>query len=148
MSAEELKALLRREMEEAWNKGNLDVVDELVADNFVIHDPSQPKEVRGHEGLKQYATAFRTTFPDLYITFEDMVAEGDKVASRITLRGTHKGELAGIPATGKQVTITGISIDRTEAGMFVETFVSMDALGMLQQLGVVPTPGQAEGQAL
>lgn len=141
MSAEENKALLRREMEEVWNKGNLAVVDELVANNFVLHDPSQPIEVRGPEGLKQYVTAFRTGFPDLHITFEDMVAEGDKVATRLTLRGTHKGELAGIPATGKQVTITSMSIDRLEAAKFVETFVSADTLGLLQQLGVVPPTG-------
>jgi len=145
MSAEENKAILRREMVEVWNKGNLAVVDELVANNFVLHDPSQPTEVRGPEGLKQYVTAFRTAFPDLHITFEDQVAEGDKVATRITLRGTHKGELAGIPATGKQVTITSISIDRLEAGKFVETFVSSDTLGLLQQLGVIPPPEQAGG---
>ena len=142
MSTEENKAILHHEMEEVWNKGNMAVVDELVASSFVLNDPSQPTEVRGPEGLKQYVTAFRMAFPDLHVTFEDMVAEGDKVASRITLRGTHKGELAGIPATGKQVTITGISIDRLEAGKFVETFVIADVLGMMQQLGVVPSPGQ------
>ncbi|HUU74912.1 MAG TPA: ester cyclase [Methanoregulaceae archaeon] len=144
MSAEEIKAILRREMEEVWNKGNLAVVDELVAKNFVLHDASQPTEVRGPDGLKQYVTAFRTAFPDLHITFEDQVAEGDNVATRITLRGTHKGELAGIPATGREVKITSISIDRLEAGKFVETHISSDTLGLLQQLGVIPPPGQAE----
>jgi len=143
VSREENKAILRREMEEVWNKGNFAVTDELIADNFVLHDPSQPAEVRGPDGLKGYVSAFRTAFPDLRITFEDMVAEGDKVASRITLQGTHKGELAGIPATGKQIKVAGLSIDRLEGGKFIETFVVSDVLGMLRQLGVAPTPGQA-----
>ena len=143
MLGEENKAILRREMEEVWNKGNFAVVDELIANNFVLHDPSQPAEVKGPDGLKGYVSAFRTAFPDLHITFEDMVAEGDKVASRITLQGTHKGELAGIPATSKQIKVAGLSIDCLEGGKFVETFVISDVLGMLRQLGVAPTPGQA-----
>jgi len=144
MSGEENKVILRREMEEVWNKGNFAVVDELVASDFVLHDPSQPAEVKGPDGLKGYVDGFRAAFPDLHITFEDMVAEGDKVASRITLRGTHKGELAGIPATGKQVTVSGMSIDCLEGGKFVETFVVTDVLGLLQQLGVAPVPGQTQ----
>lgn len=93
--------------------------------------------------MKGYVSASRLAFPDLHITFEDTVAEGDKVASRITLQGTHKGELAGIPVTGKQIKVAGLSIDRLEGGKFVETFVISDVLGMLRQLGVAPTPGQA-----
>ena len=108
------------------------------------NDESQPTEVRCPGGLKQYVTAFRTAFPYLHITFEDQVVEGDKVATRITLRGTHTCELEGIPAKGRKVTITSIRIDRLETGKFMETLISSDILGLLQQLGVIPPPGQAE----
>ena len=87
--------------------------------------------------MKGYVSASRLALPALHITFDD------KIASRITLQGTHKGELAGIPATGKQIKVAGLSIDRLEDGKFVETFAISDVLGMLRQLGVAPTPGQA-----
>jgi predicted ester cyclase len=85
---------------------------------------------------------FRTAFPDLHGTIEDQIAEGDKVVMRMTYRGTHQGELMGIPATGKPVTMTFISINRIAEGKIAEGWVNFDALGMMQQLGVIPVPGQ------
>ncbi len=90
---------------------------------------------------------YRSAFPDLQATVEDQVAEGDKVASRFTFRGTHRGELAGIPPTGNQVEVTGIVISRIEGGKGAEDWSNYDALGMMQQLGVVPPPGQGAGVA-
>jgi len=138
--SEELKAISRRLIEEVWNKGDLDVVDELIASDYVFHDPAAP-EVRGPEGLKQLVSMYRTAYPDLHFTIEDQIAEGDKVANRWTATGTHQGELMGIPATGEQVTTTGISITRYEAGKAVAEWANWDTLGMLQQLGVIPPMG-------
>lgn len=140
MSAEENKAKIRRIYEEVFNKGNLAVADELMAPNYVFHAPGG-QEFKGPEGFKQYATMMRTAFPDLHITVEDMVAEGDKVVHRISTRGTHKGDLMGIAPTGKQITTTGIVISRFAAGKEVEVWASLDMLGMMQQMGVAPPIG-------
>jgi len=143
MSTEENKAIIRRVIEEVWNKGDLAAVDEVMATDYVLHVPGQ--EIKGPEGFKEYVTMARTAFPDFHMTIEDMVAEGDKVAFRFTWRGTHKGEIMGIAPTGKQVTVTSIGINRFAGGKEVEARASMDQLGMLQQLGVVPPMGQGEG---
>src|SRR6266446_5250360 len=131
MSTEENKAKVRRVYEEALNQGNMAVVDELVSPNYVGHDPGFPQPVRGPEGLKQYVMVFRTAVPDTTVT----------IAVRHTYRGTHKGDLMGIPPTGKQITVTGIVIHRIADGKFVESWVNADNLGLMQQLGVVPTMG-------
>jgi steroid delta-isomerase-like uncharacterized protein len=141
MSTEENKAQIRRIYEEVFNKGNLAVADELMAPNYVFHVSGQ--EFKGPEGFKQFATIYRTAFPDIHITVEDMVAEGDKVVHRISTRGTHKGEMMGIAPTGKQIATTGIVISRFAAGKEVEVWANLDMLGMLQQMGVVPPMGQA-----
>jgi len=137
MSVEENKAGTRQGVEELWNQGKMELVDELWAPDFVNHDPTNP-EVRDREGFKQWVIVARTAFPDLNVTIDDMIAEGDKVATRWTVRGTQKGEFGKIPATGKQVTFTGITISRIVDGKTVETWWSGDDLGMLQQLGVIP----------
>jgi steroid delta-isomerase-like uncharacterized protein len=142
--SEQNKAISRRLVEEAFNEGKLDVIDELVAPDFVNHDPSDPNEIRGPEGLKEFVRTYRSAFPDIRVTFEDQIAEGDKVVSRWTGRGTHKGELMGMPASGKQATVTGISIDHLEGGKIIETWNNWDTLGMLQQLGVVPETARAQ----
>ena len=143
MSTEENKAILRRIIEEIWNKGDLAVVDELIATNYVYHVPGPGgQEVKDPDGLKQHVTMARTAFPDFHITIEDMVAEGDKVACRFTWRGTHKGEMMGIAPTGKQVTAAGIVISHIVGGKEVELWESIDQLGMMQQMGVVPPMGQ------
>ncbi|MBA7559052.1 MAG: ester cyclase [Dehalococcoidia bacterium] len=140
MSAEENKAVLRRVAEEIFNKGDLAVVDEVIASNYVYHG-SGGQEYKSPEGFKQIVTMFRNAFPDLHMTVEDMVAEGDKVAHRLTIRGTHKGELMGIAPTGKQVTISAVTISRFAGGKEAEAWSNLDQLGMYQQLGVAPPTG-------
>ena len=141
MSIEENKAIVSRATEEIFNKNNLAVVDELYATNFVSHGSDIPGVTPDREGYKQFVTMSRTALPDFHTTIEDMIAEGDKVVQRFTARGTHKGEFMGIPPTGKQVTVTGIAIDRIAGNKIVENWANMDMLGMMQQLGVVPPPG-------
>ncbi len=144
MSVEENKVIELRFFEEVVNKGNLAVIDELVAPNFVQHD-APPGITADREGMKQFFAMHLSAFPDFHSTLEDMFAEGDKVVQRFTARGTHKGEFMGIPPTDKQVTITGIAIHRITGGKIVEDWTNMDMLGAMQQLGVIPPPGQAGG---
>ena len=136
MSTEDNKLLVRRLFEEVLNQRNLALIDEFFSPNHVEHASTGP--VHGTEGMKQYYMIYLTAFPDAHYTVEDQIAEGDKVVTRWTARGTHKGELMGIPATGKQGTVTGIGIVRFEGGKLVEAWTEFDALGMMQQLGVVP----------
>jgi steroid delta-isomerase-like uncharacterized protein len=137
---EENKAITRRFLEEIFTGGNLELVDELFAPDFILHDSSVPQEVRGVEALKQYITMYRAAYPDTHFTVEDQIAEGNEVVTRWTGQGTHQGELMGIPPTGNQVTVTGIEVDRVSGGKIEESWVSYDALGMMQQLGIVPSP--------
>ncbi len=136
--SEQNKALARRSLEEIWNKGNLAVADELIAPNHVAHDPANPNAGSGPEATKQQASMYRTAFPDLQITIDDQVAEGDQVVTRWTARGTHRGDLMGIAPTGKQMTVTGINITRIAGGKAQEDWTNWDTIGMMQQLGVVP----------
>ena len=139
--SEEMKALVRRSIDEMFNKGNLGVADELTAPDYVEHDDSNPGDWgRGPELVKQGVTIFRTAFPDLHIAIDDMVAEGDQVAFRWTARGTHKGPFWGISASGKQVTFTGISISRIADGKFQESWAIWDTMGLLRQLRAIPSP--------
>jgi steroid delta-isomerase-like uncharacterized protein len=142
---EENKTVIRRFLGEVFEGGNLELVDELFAPDYVLHDPAVPEEVRGPEGIKQYVGMYRSAYPDTRFTVEDQIAEGDEVATRWTYRGTHQGELMGIPPTGREVTITGITIDSVSGGRIEEEWNNFDQLGLLQQLGVVPTPGAAGG---
>ena len=137
MSIEENKAIARREGEE-YNKRNVAIVDELCASNYVKH-AAGGQEIRGPEGAKQFLTMLLTAFPDFHITIEDMVAEGDRVVTRLTFTGTHQGDLMGIAPTGKQVMWTAINIHRIVGGKFVETWQEGDALGLMQQLGAIPS---------
>jgi steroid delta-isomerase-like uncharacterized protein len=141
MSIEENKAVVRRFYEE-WNKQNLSVVEELVAPHWVCHGTGAFPDY-DRAGGKHFLTALWTAFPDARIAVEDLIAEGDKVVSRLTIRGTHRGEYMGIPPTGKQASLTGIEIDRIEDGKFVESWPSRDDLGFLQQLGAIPQMAQS-----
>ena len=145
MSTEENKTVLRREVEELYNHtGNLDVVAEIFSPDYVGHEPSSG-EVRGIEGARRFAATFREAFPDLQNTIEDMVAEGDKVAMRFGGSGTHLGETETFgPPTGKRMKITGITIKRLTDGKIVEAWTNFDALGMMQQLGVMAAQQPAE----
>jgi steroid delta-isomerase-like uncharacterized protein len=138
LTIEENKAIELRFMEEVVNKGNLAVIDELFAPNFVDHS-AIPGLANDREGYKQFFANTHSAFPDFHSTLEDMFAEGDKVVQRFTARGTHQGEFMGIAPTGKQVTITGIGIHRIKDDKIVEGWTSMDMLGMMQQLGIIPS---------
>ena len=142
MQPEENTAVIRRFLKDLFEGGNLDLVEELFATDYVLHDPVLPDEVRGPEGMKQYVSMYRAAYPDTHFTIEDQIAEGDEVVTRWTGEGTHEGELMGIPPTGARVTVTGIEFDRVVDGKIQETWVNYDALGMMQQLGVVPAPEQ------
>ena len=141
MSTEDNKTNVRRFIEEGWNQGNTAVFDELFAADYLGHDPNGP--LHGPEGFKQYFATYRSAFPDTHLTIEDQIAEGDKVVTRWTATGTHQGPLMGIVPSGKHVTITGITITRIASGKAVEDWVNFDTLGMLQQIGAIPAPGQA-----
>jgi steroid delta-isomerase-like uncharacterized protein len=138
--SEQNKALALRGITEIWSQGKLDVIDEIYDPRFVYHEP-YAGELRGLEGLRQVVTMYRTGYPDLVFTSEELIAEGDLVAQRWSCIGTHLGELMGIPATGKRTTTTGVNIMRFENGKAVEEWSNWDALGWLQQLGVVPPLG-------
>jgi steroid delta-isomerase-like uncharacterized protein len=134
------KALMRRELEEVWNKHNPDAVDEIYAPGFVNHSapPGMPND---REGFKAFVGINLGAFPDVKVTSDSLVAEGDKVVNRWTAIGTHTGELMGIPATGKRITMTGITIVRVADGKITEFWMESDQMGMMQQLGVVPALG-------
>ena len=135
----------RRFMDEVYNKGNVEFIDEVVAPNYVVHDPNSPEGMSGGvEGAKQFVEMYRAAFPDTQMTVEHLIAEGDKVVTRWTARGTHQGELLGMAPSGNRVEVTGISIDRIEGGKFVESWSTYDTLGMMQQIGAVPSAGQAQ----
>lgn len=146
MPAAEHKAIVRRVFDEWFNGGNAAVADETYGPNYVHHDPSLPPELqRGRDNYKQVLAGFHAAFPDFRMTIDDMLAEGDKVAVRWSFQGTQRGELMGIPPTAKQVSITGTEILRFADGKIVEGWNNFDALGMMQQLGVVPAARQAGG---
>ena len=139
MQTETNTTVASRWYEEVFNAGNLALIDELFAPNFVDHDPSNP--LPGLEGVRQLVSMYRGAFPDLHLTIDDEITEGDKVVTRFTGRGTHMGPLMGIPPSGKRVTITAIDILRFENGRIAEHWGNQDLLGMMRQIGVIP-PGQ------
>ena len=141
MSIETNKAIIRRYVEEVQNRGNLTLLDEIAASSFVNHS-SPPGVPPTLEGVKQLAQQILVAFPDGTMTIEDMVAEGDKVATRKTFRGTHQGAFLGLPPTGRRAEIGLIDLVRFEEGKVIEHWLEWDMLGMLQQLGALPRPGQ------
>lgn len=134
------KTIMRRFFEELFNRGDLSGADEIVGANYVNHNAA-PGEMPGREGLKTFVTYLRASFPDIHFTIEDQIAAEDKVVTRWSVTGTHQGEFAGIPATGKSVHVTAINIHRLRDGQIHEAWLQWDALGMMQQLGVIPRPG-------
>ena len=129
--------LVRRYIEEVWNKGNLAVIDELVSDKYVAIEPVVG-EVRGLSTLREQVQMFRGAFPDLRLTIDDIGTSGDRVFLRWTGRGTHRGIFMGIPPTNNRGEIRGISIDRIAGGKIVEHHESYDSLLFLQVMGAVP----------
>ncbi len=141
--SENNKAIVRRSFEELFNQGKLDAVQDIVARDYVGHDPAMPQDIRGADGFQQFVRMYRTAFPDLQMTIEDQFAEGDCVVTRWKGSGTHRGELFGIPPTGNRGTITGIAIDRLANGKIAEAWLNYDALGLMRQLGVLAAQPQA-----
>jgi predicted ester cyclase len=143
MSTEQNKQLVLRWKDEIWNKRNVNIIDELYAPDYVGHIVGTPGPVRGREALKQLIAAYFTAF-GIHITSEFLVAEGDMVVVYDTFRFKHTGAFQGIPATGKEATMTSTDIYRIVDGKIVEQWVEGDLLSLMQQLGVLPTPGHAE----
>jgi steroid delta-isomerase-like uncharacterized protein len=141
MSTEQNKAVARRIVEDVINPGNLARASELFAANYVDH-AAPPGFPPGVEGFKMFFTAFRAAFPDLQYHIEDEIAEGNMVVQRAMAHGTMKGDFQGMPATGKSASWNEIHIVRFAGGQIVEHWANVDQLGMLQQLGLAPTPGQ------
>jgi steroid delta-isomerase-like uncharacterized protein len=134
---EDNKAIASKIIEELYNHGRLEAADELIAPGYVGHDTALPAPVIGPEGVKQSAAGYRTAFPDMRLTIAEQLAEGDRVVTRWEAHGTHEGELFGVAPTGKQVTVSGITIDRCADGKLIESWTNWDTLGLLQQVGAV-----------
>jgi steroid delta-isomerase-like uncharacterized protein len=143
-TATDNESVSRRIIEEGFNKGNLGIADELIAPDAVDHDPTTPphlRNLRGPELFRQAVSMYRSAFPDLQITVEDTISQGDKVVLRWRSEGTHRGELMGLAPTNTKGSVTGITIDRFENGKVVETWTEWDNLGLARQIGAAPPEG-------
>lgn len=138
MSAEENKAVVRAMVEEVFNKKNVDALGDYIAEDMVDHNPP-PTDKPGLEGYKDMFRMYLSAFPDLNLQVDDVLAEGDKVVMRVTTTGTHQGDFAGIAATGKKVSFGEIHVVRVADGKMVEHWGVEDQMGMMQQLGVIPS---------
>ena len=132
----------RRIFEEVWNQKNLGLIDELVATDYVHHDV-QSADQKGIEAYKQFVDLYLKAFPDIRFNIEDEISDGDTAVIRWTVTGTHNGDLPGLPRTGRPISVTGITIARLSDGKFIESWNNWDALGMMQQLGAVPTEAKS-----
>jgi steroid delta-isomerase-like uncharacterized protein len=139
------KSTVRRLYEEVWNNRRLEVADQIISPSHALHDNHQSDSDIGPEAYKRNVRRFVAAFPDLRFTVEDMIAENDKVVACWSISGTHKGEYRGIPATSKKVSFEGITINHVADGKIIDSFANWDALGLMQQLGVVPRLGQPKG---
>lgn len=144
MGNEQNEAVAKRGFE-AFNTGDMSIVDEITAPDAVGHDPALPEDTHGPEGTKQVIQTYRDAFPDLKFTIEECFSDGDLVCIRWASSGTNDGELMGIPATGKHITSSGISIDRIQDGKIVESWIHWDNAGLMRDLGVGEPAGAAAG---
>ena len=140
MSTEQNKIVARQLIEEIFNQGNISLIDEILATDFIEHEELPPGMPSGREGIKLATTMLRSAFPDFKATIEDVVVEGDKVAFRLTWSGTHEGEFMDMPPTGKSFSIAVFDILRITGGRIVEHWGLMDNMSMMQQLGAMPAP--------
>jgi steroid delta-isomerase-like uncharacterized protein len=140
MSADESKAIARRYATEFWSEGNTSLADQLLAPEYVVHDPGVPDRKGGPEGDKETLAVFRSVFPDLRFDIEDVIGEDDRATVRWTAHGTHQGAYMGLPPTGKRMSMAGISVYRIAGGKIAEQWGVWDTLGMLQQMGAMPAP--------
>ncbi len=131
------KAVARRLFEEILTEGNLDAIEEVFAADYHDHDPANEEDTRGHDGVRREISGYRAAFPDLQVTVEDQLADGDLTATRWTTRGTHRAALGDLAATGKSFSMTGITIHRFRSGAICEGWWNWDAMGMMQQLGAL-----------
>ena len=143
MSAEENKAVIRRWIE-AYNERDLEAEAAVLAPGLVVHVSAAPGPLEGLEAWRQFSGPFAEAFPDLRLTVEDIFSEGEMVAARVAFRGTHRGEIQGIPPTGKEVAFTSIEVNRVRDGKVEEHWVELDLLGLMQQLGAIPEPEHSE----
>ena len=140
MSTEDNKAVIRH-LVDRLNQKDVTVIDEVCTSDFVPHDPANP-QVRSREDFKQWLTGFFAAFPDVHFSLEDIVAEGERVAYRYAIHATHSGSWRGAAPTGKPIAVTAIAITRFRDGKSAELWQNTDALGLVQQLGLIPAPGQ------
>jgi steroid delta-isomerase-like uncharacterized protein len=138
------KATIRQLYEEVWNKRRLELVDDIIAPSHALHDPNVTGSAIGPEAYKRQVARFVAAFPDLHLKMEDIVEEKDKVAVAWTVTGTHKGELMGIPASNKKIFVSGITISHFANSKIMDSYISWDTLGLLQQIGALPAPVQAK----
>ena len=147
MTTADNKELVRRMIEEGFNEGNLDVADELVAEDFRMHEAGIEEPLRGPEGVKEVLGTYKNAFPDARIEIQELVAEEDAVVVRWRASGTHEGDLMGIEPTGNEVSIVGMEMYHVRDGKAIEGWEIFDGLTMMQQLGVVEMPGEAAPEA-
>ena len=140
MSYEQNKINARRIVEECWNKRNTKLIDELFSNDAVLHNPQDPTVAKGPQGAKTSLETYLTAFPDLKITIEKEITDGEYVVQHLRAIGTHTGPLMGMPATGKKANTTGVMTTKFDDGKIVEVWSFFDNLGLMQQLGLVPTP--------
>ena len=133
------ETILRRLYDEVINGGQFDAIDELLAADYVEH----PEEVRGPAAFKERMKMFRQAFPDLHVSLDEVLVEGERASTRTTIRGTHTGALMGIPATGRSVEILAVDMAHFRGGRAVERWGGLDMFSLMQQLGVIPAPAQA-----
>jgi steroid delta-isomerase-like uncharacterized protein len=138
------KTLMRNVIEEIYNKGNLNLADEVVTNQYVPHD-STLNTGNGAAGLKNHASALRTAFPDLHLNIEEIHSDGDTVVTRLTAQGTHKGDFLNVSPTGRTIKTTGILISHVKNGKLADSFMNWDALGVLRQIGAVQGTAQTRG---
>lgn len=144
MPAEENKVIVRRFIEQIFNRGNMSLVDEILAPDFVEHEELPPGIPRDREGVKQLTAMLHNAFPDFKATIDDLIAADDKVVIRMIWTGTQEGEFMGIPPSGNSVNVEVIDIMRLDGGKVVEHWGQMDNMGLMQQLGAMPAPGEGE----
>jgi len=146
MTTDEMKEIARRGAAECWHWKNMDALDDILAPEYTVYVGGQPAYV-GRDAMKDQVQQAQAAFPDVNVEVDDLLAEGDKVVARFTFRGTHTGTYhmpqGDMPPTGRKVEVTGIIIFRFQDGKIIENREVLDNFGMLQQLGIIPTPGQA-----
>ena len=138
MSVEQQNAVIHRWIE-AWNRQDLDVVEDLLASDYVRHDANLP-DVNGSIAQLEFIAGVLRAFPDLHVQAEQLIAQDDHVAVRVSMWGTHQGDFVGVPATGREVRFESMEVFRLDGGKVAEQWVVMNALGLFQQLGAIPTP--------